>query len=113
MLTTPGRAAAISTAGALVFPEADSTVTTSLSSIPNSAAVRGLISTQQPHTTEVIGSGSSCNQGRLAPTPVPSAELSNGWSEKGYSAASRARGSGGCTSLKNVRSAGGTAPLAG
>src|SRR4029453_3350900 len=105
MLTTPGRAAAISTAGTLVFPEADSTVTTSVSSIPSSAPVLGLISTQEPQTTEVIGSGSSCNQGRLGTIPAPRAVVSKGCSEKGYSAASRACGSGGWRSLKNLRSA--------
>ena len=104
MLTTSGRAAGVKNTGAAILPEADSSQTSSPCSIPNSTAVRGFISIHVPQTIEVMGSGSSCIQGRLAVFPSPNARDANGCREKGYSADSLSAGGKGSAPGRNVRS---------
>src|SRR5207247_1050874 len=104
MLTTSGRAAGVKNTGASILPEADSSQTSSPCSIPNSTAVRGFISIHVPQTIEVMGSGCSCIQGRLAVFPSPNARDANGCREKGYSADSLSAGGKGSALGRNVRS---------
>src|SRR5262249_49074163 len=72
-------------AGARTLPEPERISTRSPSSIEYAAAVLGLISTQLPHITVLIGSGNSWSHGKLASDPKPSAGCSYAKSVSGYS----------------------------
>src|SRR4051812_16180198 len=71
-------------AGALSDPTLDVTSTTSPSAIPSCSAVFGFSSTQLLHIAEVIGSGSSCSQGRCAVEPSRNAVDGYGRKWNGY-----------------------------
>src|SRR6059058_4166355 len=85
MASTVGGAAGLMYTGTSTRPLGDSTTTTSPSCSPCSAASFGLTSTHVCHVTLVIGSGSPCNQGRCAASPLPSAGCGKATRWYGYS----------------------------
>src|SRR5437016_3578090 len=85
MAITSGAIPGARSAGARKDPCGEVSSIKSPCRIPRASAVRGLISTHEPHMAVVIGSGSSCIQGKLASAPSPKACVANGSKWKGKS----------------------------